>query len=618
MEANRAVVVAVASAATGTVILAGICFWFFYRFMMARQRRKNMLGSSFRREDSESVTLQEFRGAGAVKGVIVDDNGLDFIYLRRLDNGQVTSCFSKIWVNPMLSPPKRIAKPPAVPARTKPSAPPPLPESLKPPGEKASNHGKEQASTEGNTTQNCEIQVKLKPLHWDKVITNADHSLVWNDINTGSFRFDDKLMEALFGYNGADSQKSPQGTSSGGSKPPPSQIFILDPRKSQNTAIVIKSLAISREEILDALHEGKGLCADTLEKLTKICPTEEETVKILQFHGNPSKLADAESFLYHILKAVPSAFTRFNAMLFRSNYDPEILGLKETLQTLELACKELRSRGVFLKLLEAILKAGNRMNEGTARGNAQGFNLNSLRKLSYVKSNDGKTTLLHFVIEQVIRSEGERCCTNQKITVSGHDQTGNNTEEQNSSRDWEYLALGLPALKSLSTEFLNVKKAAAIDYNTFMTTCSTIAVRVNDICELLTHCRDGERTEFMQVMKQFVEESNEELKVVREEQRRVMELVKRTTEYYQAGSSKDKEMQSPLQLFIIVKDFLETVDTVCVDITKKLQRKKVTGAESSPPLSPRLGTPMMFKNLDAFFTPNNQGTLSCESDDDFR
>lgn len=425
-------------------------------------------------------------------------------------------------------------------------------------------------------------------------------------------------METLFGYNAADSQKSPQGTSSGGSKPPP-QIFILDPRKSQNTAIVIKSLAVSRKEILDALHEGKGLCADTLEKLNKICPTEEETVKILQFHGNPSKLADAESFLYHILKAVPSAFTGFNAMLFRSNYDPEILCLKETLQTLELACKELRSRGVFLKLLEAILKAGNRMNAGTARGNAQGFNLNSLRKLSHVKSNDGKTTLLHFVIEQVIRSEGERFCTNQKITLSGHDQTGNNTEEQNSSRDWEYLALGLPALKGLSTEFLNVKKAAVIDYNSFMTTCSTIAVQVNDICELLAHCRDGdERTEFVQVMKQFVEESNEELKVVREEQRRVMELVKRTTKYYQAGSLKDKEMQSPLQLFIIVKDFLDMVDSVCVDITKKLQRKKATGVESSPPLSPRLVTPMMFKNLDTIFTPKNQGTLSCESDDDFR
>jgi hypothetical protein len=32
-------------------------------------------------------------------------------------------------------------------------------------------------------------QVKLKPLHWDKVNTNAaDHSMVWDKVDRGSFR----------------------------------------------------------------------------------------------------------------------------------------------------------------------------------------------------------------------------------------------------------------------------------------------------------------------------------------------------------------------------------------------------------------------------------------------
>ncbi|XWS60661.1 hypothetical protein CRYUN_Cryun07bG0055100 [Craigia yunnanensis] len=104
------------------------------------------------------------------------------------------------------------------------------------------------------------------------------------------------------------------------------------------------------------------------------------------------RLADAESFLYYVLKAVPSAFIRIDAMLFRCNYDSEILNLKESIKTLELACKDLRSRRLFLELLEAILKAGNRMNAGTARGNALCFNLSALQKLSDVKSTDGKTT----------------------------------------------------------------------------------------------------------------------------------------------------------------------------------------------------------------------------------
>jgi hypothetical protein len=31
-------------------------------------------------------------------------------------------------------------------------------------------------------------EVKMKPLHWDKVNTNLDHSMVWDKIDRGSFR----------------------------------------------------------------------------------------------------------------------------------------------------------------------------------------------------------------------------------------------------------------------------------------------------------------------------------------------------------------------------------------------------------------------------------------------
>lgn len=442
-------------------------------------------------------------------------------------------------------------------------------------------------------------------------------------------------MESLFGYTA--NQKPPEMnnkpvTSSSSNSALPTQIFILEPRKSQNTAIALRSLAVSRREILDALLEGQGLTTDTLEKLTKISPTQEEESKILQFNGNPTKLADAESFLYHILKVVPSAFMRFNAMLFRTNYDPEILHLKESLQTLELACKELRSRGLFLKLLEAILKAGNRMNAGTARGNAQGFNLSALRRLSDVKSIDGKTTLLHFVVEQVVRSEGRRCAINQNDSLDrSNSQRGKNSdpnsasqtpkeekeEEKENKKEKEYLMLGLPVLGGLSTEFYNVKKAAVIDHDSFINMCSTLTARVAEIQLLVASCSNGEKGRFVQEMKGFLEECEEELKVVRVEQTRVMELVKRTTEYYQAGASKDKGGQ-PLQLFLIVKDFLDMVDQACQDIYRRLQKKNVTKTVgSSPPLSPTRQA-VRFTNLQLqFMSDMCRTTSSSDSEDDF-
>ncbi|KAL3374679.1 hypothetical protein AABB24_006259 [Solanum stoloniferum] len=739
---NQVVLKAVIAAVLSTLVVAGILFYFFYRYYVIRRWKKNKLSSSFRRE----VPHQEFQQTGALKGLIVDENGLDVIYLRRFDGSQLGSCFSNIWVNhmdededeeeekridseqeqsvssdhiqempllqncsnagsyenkeavtasqqptnslfaasrsskqpstslqfqqkeiippqpetpsqlalvssqnppqppipppappppppqPPIPPPappppppplpmKRIAKAPTPPNAGKiKSSPPPPPKGgglsslIKPPiapRGKGSRKDKAEAQNEEKSNENGETQVKLRPLHWDKVVANADHSMVWDEINNGSFRFEDDLMEVLFGYN-VTSNRTPEGnratTSSGTSKlARPTQMFILDPRKSQNTAIVLRSLSVSRKEILDALTEGQGLSVDTLEKLTKIRPTEEETSKILQFDGNTRKLADAESFLYQMLKAVPSAFKRFNAMLFRSNYDPEILNLKENLQTIELGCKELRTSRIFTRLLEAILKAGNRMNAGTARGNAQGFNLSALQKLSYVKSNDGKTTLLHFVVEQVICSEGKRCLINK-----GHkDDSDRKTEKV--EKDTEHLTLGLPVLQGLSSEFSNVKKAATIDCDSFINTCSTLTTRVNDVQQLITCCGIAEKDQFVKETKGFLEECEEELKVIREEQTRVMELVKRTTEYYQAGTSKEKGTES-LQLFAFVKDFLDMVDKVCVDITKKVQKKSAATVESSPPRSPRPITPVRFHNLRTYFTPE---IVSSESENDF-
>jgi len=84
----------------------------------------------------------------------------------------------------------------------------------------------------------------------------------------------------------------------------------------------------------------------------------------------------------------------------------------------QVACKELRNSRLFLKLLEAVLKTGNRMNDGTFRGGAQAFKLDTLLKLSDVKGKDGKTTLLNFVVQEIIRSEGVRAARAAKESRS--------------------------------------------------------------------------------------------------------------------------------------------------------------------------------------------------------
>ncbi|KAF7829415.1 formin-like protein 4 [Senna tora] len=601
-SSNSKIAAAVAATAAGTLVVSGLLF-FLIRTCLKKRRREEIAASAPHTDVFERID-------GNVRGLIVDENGLDVIYWRKLQannnslqkdvipthqskhqepNHPTTNSESiqeipllrghssashvtilsedELESNSSTRTSMSTTTPPAIPKEKIPPAPPPPPPMA---GAFKSSSKPPPAPVAVAVADND--KVKLKPLHWDKVNANADHSMVWDKMDRGSFRVDQDLMEALFGFV-ATSRRSPKGQNNPSTTPShapsSSKTFILESRKSQNIAIVLKSLAVSREEIVDALNEGQGLNADTIEKLARVAPTQEEQSDILEYKGDPTTLAVAECFLYHILKAVPSAFKRFNAMLFRFNYDSEILEIKESLNTLELGCKELRNRGLFVKLLEAVLKAGNRMNAGTSRGNAQAFNLTSLRKLSDVKSTDGETTLLHFVVEEVVRSEGRRCVLNLiKIRESENSVSDEDREK-------EYLTLGLPFVGGISAEFSNVKKAALIDYTSLVGSISALSTRMAQVQDLVSQCRGGN---FVKEMERFLRNAEEELRSVRNEETRIMQLVKRTTEYYQGGTSKDAPQN--LQIFVIVKDFLRMVDQACIDIARTMQKRKVAKASS--------------------------------------
>lgn len=750
LSPSHAIATAVAATAGAMLFIGGVFFYFFKKLAHARCCRRHKVAASFDRESR--VNHDDIKKIGGnVKGLIVEENGVDILYMMDIEGRQLITEFSNTRFNPsfeddeekridvmvqrkskifkhqeipmvyespmltghedlvkpvsqvltmpssvsaslitrkhmpqspQLPPPlsalpqpspiiieEKTQLPPPLPPPTLPppppppspprkevpkapplppspsmfgkgaapsSDPPPLPSdsgsisSLKPPPApkgKANIKNNKKSKVEESSREKDGSQTRLKPLHWDKVVANVDHSTVWDQINDGSFRFDDELMETLFGYsnNYKSHERNRRFSTLAKSKSnTPTQIFIMEPRKSQNTAIVLRSLAISRKGILDALLDGQGLSVETLEKLTKIAPTQEEVAKIIQFNGNLDKLADAESFLYYILKAVPTSFNRLKAMLFRSSYDCEVLQLKENLQILEMGCKELRTSGLFLKLLEAILKAGNRMNAGTSRGNAQGFNLNSLRKLSDVKSTDGKTSLLHFIVEQVVRSEGRRQAINQKhnLHISNGETRILNRPYSDSliqqEGDREYLMLGLSVLGGLSDELCEAKKAASIEYHSFITMCSTLNAHVIEIQQIITCCGNTERDGFINEMKGFLKDCEEELKEVKEEQSRIMEVVKKTNEYYLAGASKDN-MSNPFQLFVIVKDFVDMVGQACIELKRKLEKKNAGGeAVSTPPLSPSKRVPLRFPNFDLYFLSNMpETTSSSQSDDDF-
>ncbi|GAB4841535.1 hypothetical protein Ancab_022250 [Ancistrocladus abbreviatus] len=442
------------------------------------------------------------------------------------------------------------------------------------------------SSTEETTGGSEDItpKPKLKPLHWDKVRANSDREMVWDHLRSSSFKLNEEMIETLFVVKTPNS--NPKETARKCVLPLPNQENrVLDPKKAQNVAILLRALHMTTEEVCEALLEGNAetLGAELLESLLKMAPTKEEERKLKEHKDDsPVKLGSAEKFLKAVID-VPFAFKRAGVMLYMANFESEVEYLKKSFDTLEATCDELRNSRMFLKLLEAVLKTGNRMNVGTNRGDAHAFKLDTLLKLVDVKGADGKTTLLHFVVQEIIRSEGSR--------LANANQSSNSTLND----DVKCRKLGLQVVSALSSELANVKKAAAMDSDVLSNDVSKLSqglakisevVRLNEAMGL-----QESNIRFSESLSRFMKMAEEEIIRVQAQESVALSLVKEITEYFHGNSA--KEEAHPFRIFMVVRDFLTILDRVCKEVGMINERTMVSSAHKFPvPVNPMLPVPV--------------------------
>ncbi|KAL3653225.1 hypothetical protein CASFOL_002906 [Castilleja foliolosa] len=426
------------------------------------------------------------------------------------------------------------------------------------------------------------IKPKLKPLHWDKVRASSDREMVWDQLKSSSFKLNEEMIQTLFVAN-----TSPKEASRWQVLPNPAQdsgIKVLDPKKAQNIAIMLRALNVTVEEVCEGLLEGntESLGIELLESLLKMAPTKEEERKLKEYEDiSPTKLGAAERFLKAVLD-IPYAFKRIDAMLYVSNFEYEADYLKKSFATLEAACEELRTSRMFFKLLEAVLKTGNRMNVGTNRGDAHAFKLDTLLKLMDVKGADGKTTLLHFVVQEIIRSEGARVTENNNSGIND---------------DSKCRKLGLQVVSSLSSELSNVKKAAAMDAEVLGSDVSKLSKGIGNIGEVArlneSSCR------FSESMNSFAKKADEEIIRIQAQESVALSLVKEITEYFHGNSA--REEAHPFRIFMVVRDFLTVLDRVCKEVGMINERTVVNSAyyKFPVPVNP------MLQQVSGVFRQNN-------------
>ncbi|KZV17528.1 formin-like protein 5, partial [Dorcoceras hygrometricum] len=509
-----------------------------------------------------------------------------------------------------VSPPPRPPPPGA-------GVPPPRPVSmgLKPP-RSALSHSSTSASAEDGEDDGP--KAKLKPFFWDKVLANPDHSMVWHQIKSGSFQFNEEMIESLFGY------APPAKNMNGGKKESASQdpstqyIQLIDPKRSQNLSILLKALNVTTEEVCDAIEEGNELPAELIQTLIKVAPTTEEELKLRLYSGNLSQLGTAERFL-KVLVDIPFAFKRLESLLFMCTLQEEISTLKESFTVLEAASTELRKSRLFLKLLEAVLKTGNRMNDGTFRGGAQAFRLDTLLKLADVKGIDGKTTLLHFVVQEIIRSEGIRAARAAKESRSlSSFKSDDFLEDSIQESDDHFQSKGLQVVSGLGSELENVRKAAVLDADSVTGTVARLGHTLVKTRNFLNSEMKNvsEENGFYQALKSFVQNAEVDIMWLLEEEKRIMALVKSTSDYFHGSAGKDEG----LRLFVIVRDFLIILEKVCKELQSappKSSRTSKKDDSAAGPVDPRQPTSAEPRQrLFPAMTDRRMGSSSSSSDDE--
>ncbi|KAK6145177.1 hypothetical protein DH2020_021997 [Rehmannia glutinosa] len=444
---------------------------------------------------------------------------------------------------------------------------------------KETEYSSEDVEQNGDSTS----KPKLKPLHWDKVRASSDREMVWDQFKCSSFKLNEEMIETLFVVN--TPKPNPKETTRWQVLPSPGQDNgdrVLDPKKAQNIAILLKALHVTVDEVCEGLLEGNAdiLGTELLESLMKMAPTKEEERKLKEYKDDsPIKLGAAERFLKAVVD-IPYAFKRVDAMLYISNFESEIEYLKKSFATLEAACEELRTSKMFLKLLEAVLKTGNRMNVGTNRGDAHAFKLDTLLKLVDVKGADGKTTLLHFVVQEILRSEGARL------------SSGTPHENSCINDDAKCRKLGLQVVSALSSELSNVKKAAVMDAEVLTSEVSKLSKGIENVREIVTlietlPLQENISNKFSDTMNNFMKRAEEEIFRIQAQESVALSLVKEITEYFHGNSA--KEEAHPFRIFMVVRDFLTILDRVCKEVGMINERTIVSSAHKFPvPVNPML------------------------------
>ncbi|XP_046808498.1 formin-J-like [Lucilia cuprina] len=183
----------------------------------------------------------------------------------------------------------------------------------------------------------------------------------------------------------------------------PKKLQLLDGQFSMNISIFLKQFkGYSLEDIVQLIETGdnKTMDLERLKDLVKFLQKEDGVKSVETFKGDDKLLADAERFLYLLLK-VPNFKLRIDSMILKEEYRLNLTYLEPSLNAIIQAGNDLMKSEKLKEVLGFIILLGNYVNSGGYAGNAIGIQISSLTKLTELKANKTGMNFLHKIVMEL-------------------------------------------------------------------------------------------------------------------------------------------------------------------------------------------------------------------------
>ena len=240
------------------------------------------------------------------------------------------------------------------------------------------------------TKPKIKLKVKVKPLQWTRMLLLPESDpkrpdLVWNNMKEPEIDMNEVI--SLFSVKKKEQAPTIE------RKPTILKKTFLDSKRAQE-------VGISRAKLppIDAISKAlltmdeKILNEDNVDALLLIAITKEELEQYNSNLDSEGVWAKNEMFLIELNK-IPNYKEKLKIWSSIFKYEFILPKMYEAFNYMIPACKELKESKHFQIVLSAILSLGNIMNGGTTKGQADGFSLDILPKLSGIKDSLGHSIL---------------------------------------------------------------------------------------------------------------------------------------------------------------------------------------------------------------------------------